>query len=142
QNRLRTHHKMFLLIEIQGFLCLKFLDNNLMIRVKYLLHHLNVHFRLYWIIILVNIHSHIHLSLLTLRIRFHPSSCYSFFKVIDSWLSRGIYLLCYLVIAAATPPSTVTIHPVAFAAFDDDRNAIDSAMSCGSTFSFKIVRLR
>src|SRR5699024_293652 len=137
-----THHKMFLLIEIQGFLCLKFLDNNLMIRDKYLPHHLNVHFRLYWIIILVNINSHIHLSLLTLRIRFHPSSLYSYFKVIVSRLSPCIYLLFYIVNSAATPPSTVTIHPFVFAAFDDDRNAIDSAMSCGSTFSFKIVRLR
>src|SRR5699024_267747 len=126
---------MFLLIEIQGCTCLKCLHHNLMIRDKYLPHHLNVHFRLYWIIILLNINSHIHLSLLTLRIRFHPSSCYSFFKVIGSWLSPGIYLLFYLVNSAATPPSTVTIHPVVFAAFDDDRNAIDSAMSCGSTFS-------
>lgn len=35
----------------------------------------------------------------------------------------------YLVNAAATPPSTVTIHPVVFAALDDDKNAIDSAIS-------------
>ncbi len=48
----------------------------------------------------------------------------------------------YLVNAAATPPSTVTIHPVVFAALDDAKNATDSAISSGKIFTFRIVRLR
>lgn|GEM_PF-4572113 len=48
----------------------------------------------------------------------------------------------YLVKAAATPPSTVIIHPVVLDAFEDDKNAIDSAISSGRILTFKIVRSR
>lgn len=42
--------------------------------------------------------------------------------------------------APGTPPSTVTMQPVVLSAFDEAKNAMDSAMSSGNIFTSNVVR--